>query len=118
MCANVVRLLLAFVERVLSSLLIDCGKGGGGTIAMSTLMHLAGAGRFNLVNYFTYLHRFARVAALPAHPVDRDDHISNGRGPERIGGGPGHCPTCNMRCWCACSGDGVQGGPGQVCLGG
>ncbi len=57
---------MAFVERVLSSLPTgggSCGggSGSGGTIARSTVTHLTGASRVNLVNFSTYLHRLAKV---------------------------------------------------------
>jgi hypothetical protein len=74
---------LAFVERALSSLLTNGSSGSGGTIARSPLMHLAGAGRVNLVHYVTCLHRLARVMALPTHPGDQDNNDCNGDGPER-----------------------------------
>jgi hypothetical protein len=52
-------------------------------------MHLAGAGRVNLVNYSTCLHRLTRVVASPAHPCNQDDNACTGGRPERSGGGPG-----------------------------
>ncbi len=98
MCTNVARLLLVFVERVSSSLPIDSSGSGSSTIARSARMHLAGMGRVNLVNFSTYLHRLARVVAMPMHPVNRDDNNINDDGLERSGVGPGHCRTRILRC--------------------
>jgi hypothetical protein len=117
-CADTVGLLSACVEQALSSPSNAGGNGGGGTIARSTLMHLAGAGRVNSANYSTCLHRLARVVALPTHPGSQDDNNYNGGGPEQSRGGPGHCRTRNLCCWCARSGDGLQGGLGHVRFGG
>ncbi len=49
-CAKGVGLLLAFVERVLSSPPNDGSNGGSSTIAKSFLTHLTGTGRVNLAN--------------------------------------------------------------------
>ncbi len=69
-CANATGLLLAFVERMSSSLLTNGGCGGGsGTITRSAMTHLAGMGRVNLVNFSTCPHRLARVVVLPVHPA-------------------------------------------------
>jgi hypothetical protein len=84
-CANAVGLLFACLEQMLSSLSNNGSDSGGGTIASSTLMHLAGAGRVKLVNYSTCLHRLARVVALPAHPGGREDKNCDGNGPEQSG---------------------------------
>jgi hypothetical protein len=81
-------------------------------------MHLAGASRVNLVNYSTCLHGLARVVALTTHSSDRDNNDCNGNGPERSGGGPGRCQTCNLGCWCVCSKDSLWSRPGHISLGG
>ncbi len=75
---------MVFVEQAFSSPLNEDGGGGssgsgsscssGGIISRSALMHLAGVGKVNLVNYSTCLHRLARVVASLAHPGDRDDN--------------------------------------------
>jgi hypothetical protein len=82
-CTNTVGLLLAFVDRASSSMPINGGDGSFGTIAWSARMHLVGAGRVNLVNFSTCLHRLTRVAATPAHPFDRDDKDGDGSSLER-----------------------------------
>ena len=92
-CANAVRLLLAFVERALSSPPNNGGNSNNGTIARSALMHLAGRGRANPANYSTCLHWLAKVVALPTHPGGQDNNNCNGGGLERSRGGPGHCQT-------------------------
>ncbi len=58
---------VSIVGQASSSLPINGGGGGSGTITRSTLMHLVGIGRVKLVNYSICLHRYARVVALPAH---------------------------------------------------
>ncbi len=85
MCANAVGLLLAFVGRAFSSPLTNGGGGGGSTIARSSLMHLEGVGRVDLVHYSTCLRRLARVVASPVHPGDRDNNDCNSGGPEWSG---------------------------------
>jgi hypothetical protein len=94
------------------------GGNGSGTIPRSALMHVAGMGRVDLVNYSTCLHRLARVVALPTHPSNWDDNDCDGGGPEWSAEGLGCCLSCNLLCWCARSGDGLQGGPVHVRLGG
>jgi hypothetical protein len=69
-----VGLLLACVERVLSSPPNVGSNSGSSTIARSTLTHLAGAGRVNLANYPTCLHRLARVVASHAHPGGQENN--------------------------------------------
>jgi hypothetical protein len=64
-------------------------------------MHLAGAGKVDLVNYSTCLHRLTRVMASPTHPSDREKDNCKRGGPERSREGTGHCWTCDLRCWCA-----------------
>ncbi len=78
---------MAFVEQASSSLPINggSGSGSGGTIARNATTHLAGAGRVNLVNFSTCLHRLARVAATPTHPVNWDNSDGNGGRPEQSG---------------------------------
>jgi hypothetical protein len=78
---NAVGLLLVFVQRVLSSLPNKGSNGGGGTIARSALMHLAGVDRVNSAKYSTCLHRLARGG--------QDNDNCDGGGPEQSGGGPG-----------------------------
>jgi hypothetical protein len=56
------------------------GGSGGSTIARSAAMHLAGMSRVNLVNYSTFLHKLARVVALPVHSGNWDNNESNGSG--------------------------------------
>jgi hypothetical protein len=80
-CGNGAGLLSAFVERESTSPPID--GGGGGTIARSAAMHLAGVGRINSVNFSTCLHRLTRVAAIPVQSVDPGDIDSDGGRPER-----------------------------------
>ncbi len=67
-----VGLLLAFMERASSSPPTNGGSSGGSapgsTIARSAAMHLAGAGRVNLVNFSTCLYGLARVMVSPVHP--------------------------------------------------
>jgi hypothetical protein len=82
-CADAVELLSAFVERALSSLPNDGVDRGGGTMARSALMHLAGAGRVTSANYSTCLHRLVRVMALPAHPGGWEDNNCDGGGMEQ-----------------------------------
>jgi hypothetical protein len=107
-CVDAVGLLLVFVEGASSSPPNKGGNGGGGIIARSTLTHPADAGRVNLANYSTCLHRLARVAASSMHPGSQDNKDRNGGGPEQSRGGPGSFWTSNLRCWCACSGDGLD----------
>jgi hypothetical protein len=106
-CANAVGLLLVFVEQMLSSLMNNGSGGGSSIIARSTLTHLAGMGRVNLVNYSNCLHRLARVVALPVHPSNQDDNNYNGGRSEWSEGGPGTVqpamraagvPTLEMAC--------------------
>ncbi len=77
-CANAVGLLLAFMEWMLSSPPTNSGGGSGGTIRRKALMHQVGAGRVNLINYSTCLHRLARMVASPAHPSNQEDNNCNG----------------------------------------
>ena len=84
-------LLLAFVERVLSSLPNKDGNSSSSTITRSALTHLAGTGRVNLANYSTCLHRLARAVAFPAHPGGWEDNDCNDGRLERSGEGPGCC---------------------------
>ncbi len=109
---------LVCMEQAWSSLLKAGGDGSSGTIARSTLTHLVGAGRVNSANYSTCLHRLSRVVALPAHPCGQDNKDCDGGETEQSGGGQGRCWTHNLCCWCARSGDGLQGGPRHVSFGG
>jgi hypothetical protein len=47
-------------------------------------------------------------------PVNQYKNIGHSGGLEWSRGQPGHCRTCNLRCWCACRGDGLRGGPRHV----
>ncbi len=69
-----VGLLVTFVKRASSFPQNNGGRGSGSTIPRSALMHLAGAGRVNLLNNSTCLHRLARVVALSVHPGNWDDN--------------------------------------------
>ncbi len=99
-CTDAMGLLLACIERALSSPPNASGNGGSGTIAKSALMHLAGTGRVNSANYSTCLHRLARVVALPTHPGGPEYNDCNGGRPEWSRRGPGHCRIRNLCCWC------------------
>ncbi len=70
-------------------------------------MHLVGAGRVNLANYSTCLHRLARVVVLPMRPGSRDDSDAMAAGWSRAEEGqraviPAICaadvPTVEMAC--------------------
>jgi hypothetical protein len=53
---------------------------------------------------------------LPAHPGNWEDNDGSGGGMEQSRGGPGHCRTCVLHCWSACSGDDSGVDPGESVL--